>query len=155
MENELLSKISTLEKNGDGVAVVRQMQTHSDFFQTESHPLQLEPHQKFLQTEPHPNPLLQGEGTSNFSEFPHEGSCNCEKKNWILVLDGIRDPGNMGTILRTAAWFGITKILCSPDCVEIYNPKVVSATMGAIFHVDVSYSELETFYKNNTHLPIF
>jgi TrmH family RNA methyltransferase len=56
-----------------------------------------------------------------------------------LVLDAIRDPGNLGTIIRTADWFGIRNIVCSPDCAELYNPKVVQATMGAIFRVEVSY----------------
>jgi len=56
----------------------------------------------------------------------------------------------MGTILRTASWFGIRSIICSEDSVELYNPKVVSATMGAIFHLHISYENLEIFYNNNT-----
>ena len=55
----------------------------------------------------------------------------------ILALDSLRDPGNVGTILRIADWFGIRTVLASPDTVEIYNPKVVQATMGAIFRVRV------------------
>ncbi|MBQ6437665.1 MAG: RNA methyltransferase [Bacteroidales bacterium] len=55
----------------------------------------------------------------------------------ILALDSLRDPGNVGTILRIADWFGIRTVLASPDTVEIYNPKVVQATMGAIFRVHV------------------
>ncbi|MCC6600436.1 MAG: RNA methyltransferase [Crocinitomicaceae bacterium] len=57
-------------------------------------------------------------------------------KSCVLVLDGISDPGNMGTIIRSAEWFGITDIVCSEDCVDIYNPKVVQATMGSIFRVN-------------------
>jgi TrmH family RNA methyltransferase len=53
----------------------------------------------------------------------------------FLALDGIRDPGNLGTILRVADWFGIDGVVASPDTVELYNPKVVQATMGAIFRV--------------------
>ena len=60
----------------------------------------------------------------------------------ILALDGIRDPGNLGTILRIADWFGIRQVLASEDTVELYNPKVVQATMGAIFRVRVSYGDL-------------
>lgn len=75
-------------------------------------------------------------------------------KNWIIALDGINDPGNMGTILRTADWFGIDKIICSDDCVELYNPKVVQSTMGAIFRVDVLYTGLETFLKD-CKMPIY
>ena len=56
-------------------------------------------------------------------------------KGLFLVLDGIRDPGNLGTILRVADWFGIDGVVASPDTVELYNPKVVQATMGAIFRV--------------------
>ena len=55
-------------------------------------------------------------------------------KENILVLDGISDPGNMGTILRSAAWFGIKNIICSPTCVDIYNPKTVRSAMGAHFY---------------------
>ncbi len=57
-------------------------------------------------------------------------------KRIVLVLDGISDPGNMGTIIRTAEWFGVTDILCSGECVELYNPKVVQATMGSIFRIN-------------------
>lgn len=61
----------------------------------------------------------------------------------ILVFESIRDPGNLGTIMRTANWFGISMLVCSPDSVDQYNPKVVQATMGAIFRVTVNYRELE------------
>ena len=60
----------------------------------------------------------------------------------VLALDGIRDPGNLGTIIRIADWFGIRTILASEDTVECYNPKVVQATMGAIFRVRVHYVDL-------------
>ena len=59
-----------------------------------------------------------------------------------LALDAIRDPGNLGTILRIADWFGIRSVYASPDTVELYNPKVVQATMGAIFRVNVYYCDL-------------
>ena len=52
-----------------------------------------------------------------------------------LYLDGIQDPGNLGTILRIADWFGFPAVFCSPDCVDVFSPKVVQATMGAIFRV--------------------
>ncbi len=60
----------------------------------------------------------------------------------ILGLDSIRDPGNLGTILRTADWFGIRDVYASPDTVEAFNPKVVQATMGSIFRVRVHYCSL-------------
>ena len=61
---------------------------------------------------------------------------SCEQGVY-LYLDGIRDPGNMGTILRTALWFGVTGIICSADCVEWGSPKVVQSSMGAVFRVPV------------------
>ena len=62
-----------------------------------------------------------------------------------LALDSIRDPGNLGTILRIADWFGIRSVLASRDTVEAFNPKVVQATMGAIFRVDFHYVDIEAF----------
>ena len=63
-------------------------------------------------------------------------------KGLYLALDAIRDPGNLGTILRIADWFGIRTVVASPDTVELYNPKTVQSTMGAIFRVDVHYTDL-------------
>jgi len=60
-----------------------------------------------------------------------------------LVLEYVQDPGNLGTIVRIAAWFGIRNIICSPDCVDFYNPKVIQASMGAFIHVMVHYQPLE------------
>lgn len=74
---------------------------------------------------------------------------------WILMLDDIQDPGNMGTIIRTADWFGIHKIICSEQTVEIYNPKVIQATMGSIARVQVVYCDLAAFLSNNNKLPVY
>ena len=60
----------------------------------------------------------------------------------VLALDGIANPGNMGTIIRTAEWFGIRHIVCSEDCVEIWNPKVIQATMGSVFRMNVIATDL-------------
>ena len=57
-----------------------------------------------------------------------------------LALDSVRDPGNLGTIVRIADWFGVRKVYCSPDCADLYAPKVVQATMGSIFRVEVYYT---------------
>ena len=59
-----------------------------------------------------------------------------------LALDGVQDPGNLGTIIRIADWFGIRNVICSGDTADVYNPKVVQATMGSIAHVDVTYLNL-------------
>jgi TrmH family RNA methyltransferase len=60
-----------------------------------------------------------------------------------LALDGVQDPGNVGTIIRIADWFGIDAIYCSPDTADVYNPKVVQATMGSIAHIPIIYCDLE------------
>lgn len=65
-----------------------------------------------------------------------------------LVLDSINDPGNLGTIIRTADWFGIKNIICSKDSVDCYNPKVVQTTKGALFNVTVYYEELSDILAN-------
>lgn len=62
---------------------------------------------------------------------------------WSLCLDRIRDPGNLGTIIRTACWFGLPAIFCSPGCADAYNPKVVQSAMGGLFQVKVFYRQLE------------
>ena len=67
---------------------------------------------------------------------------NGELGGLVLALDGLQDPGNMGTIMRTADWYGIRHIVCSRDTVSVYNPKVVQATMGAIFRTRVEYVDL-------------
>jgi len=72
----------------------------------------------------------------------------------ILALDSVRDPGNLGTIMRLCDWFGIDQLVCSKDTVDIYNPKVVQATMGSIARVNVNYIDLESFV-NQTKLPVF
>ena len=65
----------------------------------------------------------------------------------VLALDGIANPGNMGTLIRTAEWFGIQDVVCSSDCVELWNPKVVQATMGSLFRVKVWKTELPSFLQ--------
>ncbi|WP_090527767.1 RNA methyltransferase [Mucilaginibacter sp. NFR10] len=79
---------------------------------------------------------------------------NLLKNNFSLVLDGVQDPGNMGTIIRTADWFGITDIICSDDTVDVYNPKVVQATMGSLARVNVHYGDLMTIIPE-IKLPLF
>jgi TrmH family RNA methyltransferase len=64
--------------------------------------------------------------------------------NLVPALEYVQDPGNLGTIIRIAAWFGIRNIICSPDCVDFYNPKVIQASMGAFMHVQVFYSSLDS-----------
>ncbi|GAA4105183.1 RNA methyltransferase [Mucilaginibacter panaciglaebae] len=75
-------------------------------------------------------------------------------KKFSIVLDGIQDPGNMGTIIRTADWYGIENVICSEDCVEVYNPKVVQATMGSLSRINVHYIHLASILTN-TKLPVY
>lgn len=72
-----------------------------------------------------------------------------------LALDTIQDPGNMGTIIRLADWFGIMSIFCSLDCVDVYNPKVVQSSMGSISRVSVAYMDIESLLKENKDLRIY
>ncbi len=66
----------------------------------------------------------------------------------VLAFESIRDPGNLGTIIRTADWFGVRHIVCSPDSTDLYNSKVVQSTMGAITRVQVHYQEMEALLKS-------
>lgn len=72
-----------------------------------------------------------------------------------LVLDGIQDPGNLGTIIRIADWFGIEQIICSPDCADRYNPKVVQATMGSIARVQLLYTDLVNWLSLQKNIPVY
>lgn len=72
----------------------------------------------------------------------------------ILVMDAIRDPGNLGTIIRLSDWFGVTQLVCSLDTVDCYNSKVVQATMGSIARVNIQYCDLSE-YLINASLPIY
>ncbi|MBD5218413.1 MAG: RNA methyltransferase [Bacteroidales bacterium] len=73
----------------------------------------------------------------------------------ILMLDGIQDPGNLGTIIRTADWFGIKTIYASYDTVDVYNPKTVMATMGSLARVKVKYCELKDIIAMGDSLPVY
>jgi TrmH family RNA methyltransferase len=76
------------------------------------------------------------------------------ENTWSIVLDGIQDPGNLGTIIRIADWFNIKNIVCSEDTVNIYNPKVIQSSMGSFVRVNVLYKELVAFLSG-TNLPIY
>ena len=76
------------------------------------------------------------------------------QNEYALILDDIRDPGNLGTIIRTADWYGIDKIIASEETADFYNPKVISATMGSFCRVQLYYANLVE-YLNATHLPVY
>ncbi|MBO9620886.1 MAG: RNA methyltransferase [Niabella sp.] len=73
----------------------------------------------------------------------------------VLVLDGIQDPGNLGTIVRIADWFGVPQVVCSRDCADIYSAKVVQATMGSLFRVPVHYTELSAWVGAQKGTPVY
>ncbi len=77
-----------------------------------------------------------------------------DEKGWVLALDEVQDPGNMGTIIRLCDWFGIKHLICSLGTVDCYNPKVLQATMGSISRVNIVYSNLGRFL-NRTNLPVY
>lgn len=70
-----------------------------------------------------------------------------------ILLDGIRDPGNLGTIIRLADWYGIKDIIASKDSAELYNPKVISATMGSFLRINYWETDLEEFIRSNPQIP--
>jgi len=72
-----------------------------------------------------------------------------------LILDGISDPGNMGTIIRTADWFGVKHVICSENCADIYNPKVIQASMGSFLRTRVHYTDIVSFIRNNAKTTPF
>ena len=72
----------------------------------------------------------------------------------IVALDNISDPGNLGTIIRLCDWFGVSELVCSKETVDLYNPKVVQATMGSLTRINVTYLDLDVFLSETT-LPVF
>ena len=78
-----------------------------------------------------------------------------EKDKLYLLLDGVRDPGNFGTIVRTAHWFGISRIYASEDCVDIYNPKTIQSTMGSLGKIEVVYCNLVQLISDNKRMPVY
>lgn len=89
-------------------------------------------------------------------EKPKFQELKLDGNEWVLFLEKIQDPGNMGTIIRTADWFGISKILITPDCVEIFNPKVVQSTMGSLLRIDFYEIGLQELAKlMNAKTPLY
>lgn len=93
----------------------------------------------------------------SFLQHPKDSVAVCELKEEIvekepavqLILDGIQDPGNLGTIIRLADWFGISQIICSEDTVDFYNPKVIQASMGSFLRVNMVYKDLENYLADD------
>jgi TrmH family RNA methyltransferase len=78
------------------------------------------------------------------------------ENGWIIALDNMNNPGNLGTIIRTADWFGIQHIVCSSNCADFYNSKVIQASMGSFTRINVYYTDLEQWLSNETQkMPIY
>jgi RNA methyltransferase, TrmH family len=86
--------------------------------------------------------------------FKIPGEISPKLSGLIVALDGVRDPGNLGTIIRLCDWFGIGEVICSPDTVDCYNPKVVQASMGSLTRVNVHYRELQEVVAKNSEMPV-
>jgi TrmH family RNA methyltransferase len=86
--------------------------------------------------------------------FKIPAAAKIDTKELIVALDDIRDPGNLGTIIRLCDWFGVTQLLCSYETVDVYNPKVIQATMGSISRVKINYVDLKD-YISQSSLPVF
>ena len=95
----------------------------------------------------------------SFLQNPKDSVAVCEIKEELvqeqtgvqLILDGIQDPGNLGTIIRLADWFGISQIICSEDTADYYNPKVIQASMGSFLRVNIVYQDLQSYLSTNNH----
>ena len=94
----------------------------------------------------HPNQVL---ATVKIPSSP-----NININQTMLIIDDVKDPGNLGTIIRTADWFGITQIVCSTKSVDVFNPKVIMASMGSVFRVKVSYQKLEALIPQ-LKIPVY
>ncbi len=90
-------------------------------------------------------------GVLGVFEIPRQAETDF--KGWVLALDSVQDPGNLGTIIRLCDWFGIPQLICSKGTVDCYNPKVLQATMGSITRVIIHYTDLQTVIETAT-LPV-
>ncbi|WP_288308687.1 RNA methyltransferase [uncultured Prevotella sp.] len=91
-----------------------------------------------------------------FPMLVSQPKCDFDDSSLYIALDGVQDPGNLGTIIRVADWFGITKIFCSRNTADVYNPKVVQATMGSIARVRVEYCDLQVLFDSlPTGYPVY
>ncbi|NQY29918.1 MAG: RNA methyltransferase [Flavobacteriaceae bacterium] len=78
-----------------------------------------------------------------------------DESKLLVGLDNVRDPGNLGTIIRLCDWFGVTDLICNSETVDCYNPKVVQATMGSLTRVNITYLNLEKFLSEKEVKPVF
>ncbi|MCZ4318094.1 RNA methyltransferase [Aequorivita viscosa] len=123
------------------------------FFSTNSAEISAENHFQITETELKKISFLKTANTS-LAVFEIPKVKPLQDTGLIVALDAIRDPGNLGTIIRLCDWFGVRQLLCSEDTVDCFNPKVVQATMGSLARVSIHYRSLSECFKNTT-LPIY
>lgn len=92
---------------------------------------------------------------SALAVFKMQNNIAINESKLIVALDNVRDPGNLGTIIRLCDWFGITDLICNSETVDCYNPKVVQATMGSLTRVNVTYLNLEDYLLTKKDLPVY
>ena len=90
-----------------------------------------------------------------FEQPTYEMDASVVSQNLCLALDDVQDPGNLGTIIRLADWFGIEHIFCSQGTVDVYNPKTIQATMGALARVKLHYCHLPSFIASLKDTPVY
>lgn len=89
-------------------------------------------------------------------EMPkHETIPYPAEKETFIMLESVRDPGNLGTILRISDWFGVKNIICSPDCVDVYSPKVIQASMGSFIRINTFYTDIKEYLEKNKSIHIY
>ncbi len=92
---------------------------------------------------------------SALAVFKMQGNTLIDESKLIVALDNVRDPGNLGTIIRLCDWFGISDLICNSETVDCYNPKVVQATMGSLTRVNITYTNLENYLSDKKNLSVY
>lgn len=88
------------------------------------------------------------------AQIPEMPALQIEAQEYALALDDVRDPGNLGTLIRIADWYGIQKVICSEETTDCYHPKVINASMGSFLRVSLFYTELESYLRTVT-VPVY
>lgn len=132
-------------------------------FYTEKYASEFETHPKFgsipvkdISTETaltQAGTLKQNDSALAVAKIPADKAFSIQNNECVLALDDVRDPGNLGTIIRIADWYGIKKIFCSETTADFFNPKVITSSMGSFTRIKVIYGNLPQFLEDNKHIP--
>lgn len=132
---------------------VKRIYATSDWHGHTEHPLTVisEDELKKISTLSTPNKVLA------LCEQKKTGQHEISKDSWVFAFDELQDPGNLGTIIRIADWFGIRSVVCTTNSVDLYNPKVIQATMGSFIGIDVIYTDLASFLEKEKEngIPVY